>query len=336
MRTAPRVVANFKFSRRISKETLRRIPKVEHAVDCWEWPVGLQRTSCSSPTGRTMWCSRSTCAPTDSMRATCTERWAASSGWRGVQRRVGHTVRRHVARTTRMSASDRSPAQTTVGLCVAKWNSRPSRADGYFCAFCATGVCSSRRSALTESIVPRAERPVDSELHSTHITGTTLGVRRAARRQRDSTGRCTFKTGRWPSFVWTQTATCSSYRTPHFPAPDFPLFCGGTLLVGVGKPRSPYGIHEAVSFSIRGGRLQRDRHLMAWDKRLEIANWWLVDETLYVREEHSADIILYNSNWMWYLYMENTFPFGSFRWILLNYRYSTSTVFCTVPLWKVV
>ena len=111
--------------------------------------------------------------------------------------------------------------------------------------------------------MPRADRPVDSELHSTRTAGETHGVRRAARRQRDSAGRRSFATGRWPSFVWTQSATCSCYRTHRFPAPRLPLFCGDTLLVEVAR-----GIlDEAVSFSIREDRLQRDRQLIAIDDR---------------------------------------------------------------------
>ena len=48
--TARRVIAGLSFSRRIGNETLRRPNDRRLARGLWDWPVGQQRTSCSSRT----------------------------------------------------------------------------------------------------------------------------------------------------------------------------------------------------------------------------------------------------------------------------------------------
>ena len=124
VRTAPRVVRSLNFSRRISNETLRR-PNERIALI-----VGLAGGTAAHELFlvvllETMWCARSTCAPTDSLRTTRTERRATSMWrtWRTAPSRT-HCSSPRGAEATRTTASARSPAQTTVGLCVTKCNSR--------------------------------------------------------------------------------------------------------------------------------------------------------------------------------------------------------------------
>ena len=84
----------------------------------------------------------------------------------------------------------RSPAQTTVGFPATECNSGRKDSDHVILRVLRDGsLFVSRVMTRCSSRVPRANRPVDSELHSTHTARKTQGVRRAARRQRDSAGR---------------------------------------------------------------------------------------------------------------------------------------------------
>ena len=200
----------------------------------WDWPAGQQRTSCSSRTLIMMWCARSTCAPADSMRATRTER-RATSGWMDVAYSaetdtlfVGtwhHTDNSY-------SACVRSRTQTTVGFSDTECNSRSGNDRISFAARSARresvrlGVC-----IWCSSRVPRADRPVDSELHSTRTAGKYTG---------GSTCSSPTTGFGWPPLFRQPVGGALScgrraQRAAAIERPAFrcllPLFCGDTLLV---------------------------------------------------------------------------------------------------------
>ena len=238
-----------------------------------DWPVGQQRTSCSSRTinnevVRAFDVRADRLDARDVYRA---ERRRVGVE-RGVQRRVGHTVRRHAESTKLLMspACAHSPAQTTVGFFVTECIIRIEEISDITISMrvLRDGNLSVRSHTDTKwsSLVPRADRPVHSELHSTRTAGKTLW---------GSTCNSPTTGFGWPSLFTTgsvdlyrvdaeRNVQLLSTATLIGGQMRMPLFCGDTLLVAV---RNEYDYYEAVSFSIRGDRLQRDRQLITRDDR---------------------------------------------------------------------
>lgn len=79
----------------------------------------------------------------------------------------------------------------------------------------------------------------------------------------------------------------------YLPGARLPLFCGDTLLVAVAN-NGDNEVHEAVSFSTTGARLQRDRQLIARNGQLDIYRWCFADGTIYAFDCKSKDLLVFN------------------------------------------
>ena len=102
------------------------------------------------------------------------------------------------------------------------------------------------------------------------------------------------ETGRWRSFVWTQSTTCCSrYRTPLFPTPD--TYCSAETLCW--WQRESESIGEAVSFSIREDRLQRERPLTFLTPIRYILSWWFFNERLFLLDDWTERMDVYRVNY---------------------------------------
>lgn len=90
----------------------------------------------------------------------------------------------------------------------------------------------------------------------------------------------------------TEVAVLLSHVPIHYHTAKIILFCGETVVVGVGSMNE---VQEAESFTTIGGRLQRDRQLLPRDDRLGISRWCFMDKTLYAWDWKSKDLLVYNS-----------------------------------------
>lgn len=76
------------------------------------------------------------------------------------------------------------------------------------------------------------------------------------------------------------------------PGAKLPLFCGDNLLVA---HLNPVGFYEAELFTTRGDRLQRVlTQIPLPEQEGYFSNWWFVNETLFVLDIDSRDLLFYD------------------------------------------